>query len=493
MAENFVAPPSLQPQLPVADVARPWWKKPWVYAVLLLVVAVVAGGIFFWIRSRQPVVVAPALSPSPLPLSETGSSPTSTPIPDSLVVTLPSPVHSHEAEKEERLAIDILYNRSPEFTLAITSIVKTTEDPTIDLFAPPAGSPYSLLQLLDTNGTVMSEHRFTVTTQTNVEFFEDTPREPITHLLSESSNRFVVAVPHDRIPAKAVVRSANGALLSEQSFTFTSLPSFTPHPTSSPLSWLERVKSWFSPGQAARAQAGGDITLVVINEVGALAQLDTTVAAARQIMAAKPWSTFAANVRVVPVPNAISLRCGIYQGPSTAYPICRDSGQIISVVAQQVPTWDGIIVATNVDCNCGVVSQDLSPIVAVGSRVTYTLLLHELGHALGKMTDEYLYQWGTTQGIPGPNCYDGQAACQQTATKFPGAVCSLGCNSITSWRPSSRIMHNTYSPLEFGPVEECMMGKALANIAGGTYPCPDDDPGGDDGSGGRNDFYGWRR
>lgn len=240
-------------------------------------------------------------------------------------------------------------------------------------------------------------------------------------------------------------------------------------------------------------------TIIIINEIGGEAAIPATVEVTRQMLNVHPWKKYADRIDIVPISNSSPLNCTLFAG---SYPMCPDQDAVFSAVEDGLreqhpnrpPTWDTIIVTTNVDCNCGSVAAP--PIAAVGSSPSVQLVTHELGHSVGEMVDEYVYQRVSSDTPPyalDANCFMTEVSCKGAIEPFagnPAAQCSPGCSGgvAVTWRPATRIMHNTYNPLEFGPLEACLMEVHILEGLGegsGDFEC-----------GGRalqETYWGWRR
>jgi hypothetical protein len=460
-------------------------------ASLLTVVLLVTIVYFFTSREKTPPAIFTLGNlPSSAPATATSRTSTST-------QQLPphaSPVTTPDTTQYQA-AVTVGYVRSNTFSLTIDAITRTIDRPSSKDIVPPKDGTSSILQLLGEDGSVLAQTAFAMTTAAILEGPQQSQNP--TYALPQSSNRIVLAVPLPKQPAKVVIKNSVGTILAQQSFVWNSLPidnSGLQATLRQPTVWTSILATLFQPIQVAFAQSSGDITLVVINEVGGEGNLDTVYAQAQAMTSlVEPWITFANKVRVVEITNKQSLGCvpknfGLGEG----FLVCPNSGLIASIVARQVPSWSAIIVATKSNCDCGSVGLDLPPITTVGGAVAPSTLVHELGHAMGKMRDEYLYQFGSSGNPDGPNCFDSQASCQQAISTYPDGQCSLGCSNSDGWRPSTLIMHNTYDPLDFGPVERCIMGKALAAISGDPYDCTKH--GNNSGSSANSSlFYGWHR
>lgn len=233
----------------------------------------------------------------------------------------------------------------------------------------------------------------------------------------------------------------------------------------------------------------GAFTIAVINDNSASApHVSTMILSVNGILIIEPWTSYSSNISIVPITNLdTDLNC-TYIG---LLPRCSDIATITARVAKDVPNWNTIIVVTSSPCNCGSVDWlvPAPPIAAVGYETAFPVIAHELGHSVGQMEDEYLYQLGVTS-VPSilNNCFLLQSACENANIPFvgkPGAECSLGCVTTTSWRPSTRIMHNTYEVLEYGPLEECLMRTSIGAVIGTPADCDsvEDKP----------PYWGWRR
>jgi len=217
--------------------------------------------------------------------------------------------------------------------------------------------------------------------------------------------------------------------------------------------------------------------IAVTNEVGAENRLDSAAATIVQMKnSLDPWKKYRNKIFVIKVPNSTDLKSQLLTTVGgQVYPRASQDALIINTVATTLPNWDSIVVVHPHDCDCGTVATNFPPITTFGSRFQTNLAAHELGHSVGKLTDEYLYQFGSTTGISGPNCFSGEEQCRAGTSQYPDAQCSLGCNRVNTWRPSTGIMHNTYSPLTYGPLESCVLENGIrAAIGQSPNGCEDD-------------------
>lgn len=430
--------------------------------LLLIIVGVVA---YFILQPEEAPLSAPEPTTSSLPTSEdqlrennsnqqrqtpTRSTPEPTATP---TVARPTPLTNEPL----KLAVTVTYTNTPQFRLTISDTIYTRGRETASLYAPIDESPYSLLQLISADNSVIAEYEFTIGTQAVLDGITPGGTQQV-----EESSAYIVLPPASAIqPATVRITSPEGQVLDERPVPQKPLQAAIRIPnqgTALGKLWHTAINAL--SGKSAQAQQS-KFTIAVINEVGSEGLLQRGVDQATIMKdTIEPWSKYADSVEVVRVTNDQSLGC---VKVFNIYPRCPYDNLVIQAVEQQAPQWDAIVVMYQSNCNCGsVMVPHFPPIAAVGSNITAPVLVHELGHSVGKMTDEYLYQFGSTTGLAGPNCFPSQSQCLEAIDGYGGAAqCSLGCDKITSWRPATRIMHNSYNVIEFGPLEYCIMDNRL--------------------------------
>ncbi|MEX0649549.1 MAG: hypothetical protein WD200_00945 [Candidatus Andersenbacteria bacterium] len=396
-------------------------------------------------------------------------------------------------QSTDNIAVTVRYQRGDSFSLSITEATYSPNQPTIAQYTPPGDSPYSQVQLLDASGSVISEYRFAISTRG---ILEGPNIQHQTLDLPESTAYLILPSPQKQATHVRIM-GANGQEFDRQALPdipITSLPN-------NPLAWLRQLvpaNVWAQSGSDSR------FTIVVINETTVSpSSVDPVIVVTRGILGIDPWRMFAGQVDVVPIYNQSTLLgCNVGSGQPIS---CKDDAHVMKTVAKEVPDWDAILVVTNLDCNdCGYVGETFPPIAVVGTAATVNLIVHELGHAIGKLLDEYLYQHADFPDqqprYTGPNCFKTIDECRAALEPYlgdPHGECAAGCNggSNVTFRPATRIMHNTFIPLVFGPVERCIMGKAIAKGIGRTYECtpqtspvPDPTPTNTPGT-----YWGWYR
>lgn len=400
----------------------------------------------------------------------------------------------------EKLAVDVTYQRGAAFDLEIASVARTQSQTTIQDYSPIQGEPYSILRVLDEEGRTILAKPFGISTSVILDGI-GIPTGPAP--LDFNRISLVVELVGVAPPARVIVTTADGLILDEQSFTFRDLPEEsigTQSQSSSSLSLLGKIARFLGAPDAF-AQEDAAFKLVVINDRGASISAGMN-AAGGMVSSLEPWSDFQDQIEIVPINNSqplsrnltgptgetITRGCKILSFLGNQYPLCEDDSIVRQIVQEQVPDWDLIVVVMGVPCNCGTVAAGFPRITAVGQAIGQEVLLHEIGHAIGKMADEYFGDRGVS-GVNGPNCFPNQQSCESALSQFEdagasGGICTQNCNNPSTWRPANRIMYNRYDIQEFGPIEKCIMGKQLAERIGGEYDC--------EGLRGDN-FWGWYR
>ncbi len=403
-----------------------------------------------------------AATPAPSSSKSNGTVPTASPLPPKNLV-------------DEKLAVTVNFQRSPQFTFSIADIKRTTGQVTIHHYTPPARAAFSIIKILDDTDQTIVEKPFYMATEAILEEVDpQTPQEYSVYELPSSSAYLVMDIPSGRTPARVELLTTNGTIYDEEVFDFSNLQSAVGKGTF----WnkLARILAGFIPASSVKAQSTSIFTIVVINEIGAEKYLEETTRDTRAMLSIEPWATFhdANQVEVISILNKKPLGCTLIELlPGIGFPQCPNDGQIIAAVEEQVPQWDAIIVVTSANCKCGSMALHFPPIVTVGYNSTPALIVHELGHGVGKMQDEYLYKYNFKYKPYEPNCFLTRDACLAVVEDLDGegGECLEGCADIYQWRPANRIMHNTYVPLRFGPVERCIMGQAIGAVVGTEYDC----------------------
>jgi len=452
--------------------------------LLLLVILVGGGAVFFWLTVKRsapesqpgitPEVTATA-SPDITPVADNstppvGSGVSPTPVKYSVPSSTPAPAKNLT---DEKLAVTISFTRTPNFAISITDVEKTTNQQTVQHYLPRDGAPYSILRITNQAGNTIYETQFSLTTQVALEEVDpQTSQERSVYDLPSGSAYLVLPPSFGDPPAGVVVLNAQGQIIDRRSFDFSALKS--DKTSGSLVQTIKKFAQRILPRRYADAQAGGKFTIAVISEKGAEKYVEESARDTRAMLSIEPWATFANRVEVIPIVNSQPLGCVLIELlPGVAFPQCPNDGQVIAAVEQEVPQWDAIVVVYPYSCKCGSVGLNFPPITTVGYNSTPALIVHELGHAIGKMKDEYLYKYGAIGNPPGENCFLTRDECLAAIEELPGegAECREGCADIYQWRPANRIMHNSYVPLRFGPVEKCIMGQAIASIIGASYNC----------------------
>ncbi|MFH1353853.1 MAG: hypothetical protein ABIH36_01070 [bacterium] len=370
------------------------------------------------------------------------------------------------------LAVTIQYRRQPNFTLEISNLERTVEKDNIQFYKVAEENPYSILQILDEQERVIIEEKFQVATEVLVDGLEGNT-SPI-YALEDSVSRFVLTLPPDSKPVKVRLITPRGIILNERLFSFDDLSS------AAKSGLLKQIAGWLSWGRQALG-ATEIFDIVVISSVPStpgspplppdMGTLNAVANGVRGIMLSiDPWSVYASQVNVQVVPNVQDLGCRIVTFQGRSFPLCPNQDQIQQVLAEQGIAWDAVvIVVMNAPCNCGT-STIGGLMTAVGNRASGDLVAHEFGHGVAAMADEYYGGLGI-RGPGGPNCFGSMEDCQGTLGTYisPGGICTQGCNNPDTVRPANLMMWNNLRSMKFGPVERCLMGKAIAAVLKETY------------------------
>lgn len=440
----------------------------------------------------------------------TGQQPTGTPFPLQGTAA-PKKTTKARPTGEENLAVIVKFARGDKFNISIEDIRRTGGRITSDLYRPAPGSPYSIIRIAGADGSTIIEEKFIMATQISGDVIGMTAG---TAPLENSTARLVFPISGRSTPTNVTLFTPQGATIASRAFDYATLPA---DPTALPLSSDESLLRSLGPPLIKPAQAqnvDGVLKIVVINEMkdgkdqngnpvaedqwpggtnipALLNQVKTEAELMKETI--EPWRTFKSQVEVVTQYNPDKdLRCYVVRARDSSFPGCPDDAMVIDAVENiyGITDWDAVVVVYPLDCNCGAVKAVLPAphIVGVGMRANHELLAHDFGHAIGDMGDEYGYLYGNTVALGVANCFANEQACLAAIQGLPpDAQCSFGCETVSTWRPSTRIMHNNYDPLQYGPLEECILGEKIGEILGSTYPCPRrnvDEPG---------PYWGWHR
>lgn len=370
-------------------------------------------------------------------------------------------VQSITSRAGRRLAVTIEYTHNPS-TVRIASLERTNGRSTVDMYTPTDSKQAGyMLELREADGNILQTIPFNISYTALADSGDDSPSGGI--LPPDSGSLYIVTdQPETRSVASLRLVSGTGDVFDERHINW-SAASF--------------IQGHLLPQSAQAQAADGTFTIVVVNELGAQQHLDWTEYTTKAIRTVEPWYTFRKSLEVVALEN-ITTSFGCAAVPIGAgddlYPRCSSDGPIVGFVERRVPNWDAIVVVIDFDHNRGSVrlANPFPSIVAVGSKNTSALIVHELGHGVGQMLDEYAYRFGggSFDGEPEAiNCYKSKDACVAATENLAGAKCSPGCWKVEQWRPANAIMHNIVQPFAFGPIERCIMGRAIAARIGQSY------------------------
>ncbi len=395
------------------------------------------------------------------------------------------------------LAVTVTRHPAPEDSYTIDAIETTNTKQTIQYYRPREDSSYTIIKAFDDNDEVLIEEKFSLSTTAASEDFslEDPSSQAPTVTIAASTAYLVLPLPERRSAARIQILNEAGQLLTEK---IVGSNSSRQPADSARRGYADRLASFFThqlfrirplQAQAPPPPPAGKFTIVIINEADfpipdregnlrntatdpAITQLKASYVRA-MFIPLEPWNTLKDNIEVKVIDdNTTPLGCTMIP---EGFPQCfNDAAVIQAVQAKGIEDWDVIAVITPLPCNCGWVrAPDLPPIAAFGARSSPAAFAHEFGHATGKMGDEYLYKFGNTASHNFPNCFTSLDECRQTIGNFPkfDAECRPGCQSVNEWRPSTRIMHNSYQPFRYGPYETCLLGQKIAEGAGTQYNC----------------------
>jgi len=468
---------------PAGGARKKWLLIAGVAAVLAVIGLLVAGGLWLLRGSAEPADDTPGATLTPAEQGgaqveengNTGATPSATPSLAPLVLNEPAlPLD----KTSEQLGVTVSFVTSPNFSLSIGKVVRTYEQANIERHAPAEGEPYSELRLLDTGGQVLSASEFAVPTQMIVES-EDFLEDPM-QAIAAGDVYLVVPLNQEALPVKVQIVGSGGQLFAEQDVTVTALPlegGEVPELISGWLAdWGRKVAvSWRRLMGIKETQAQGSCSpcfvIAVLGDNGE--SIANTMGAVRSMVdTLAPWSEYKQNIRVAPVLNRSDLGCGgVPVSGGRLKPGCPHSSNIYSALSGM--RWNAAVVVTQVDCpNCGSAVKG-SRIVAVGRGSSRMGLIgHEMGHAVGRMQDEYVYKFGTSGSgrLYRPNCFLSSSSCQAGLYD----KCESGCNGVGQWRPATKLMHGPVSN-PFGKLEACIMETEITRDLGKQASCDEDD------------------
>lgn len=180
--------------------------------------------------------------------------------------------------------------------------------------------------------------------------------------------------------------------------------------------------------------------------------------------------------------NCTSGRSGT---PDLGY-TCNLEGIKSAVASAGIPT-DFIVVLVN-DTNGSGVSIGSIIVQSRGTTVGDIIFIHELGHSIGGLRDEYTYpgsyyddQEGAIIGdYTAKNCFHGTPPSNEWETLLPGTKYYSGCGFVTSWyRSANHSVMSTastdspdYSPISIYWINQGIDAIAGPNPAGHITPPP---------------------
>jgi hypothetical protein len=468
-------------------------QKLWlIVASIIVLVLLIIGGIWLTVvllsRTSQPAKKITALptSLSTFPVDSGYVVAPSTIIEPPVISSSPTP--STAIIPSRNFVVRVHYTKSDTFGLKISNIAKTTLPALDSRLDPSDGSPYSIVRVLNASGGTISEQKFVSITKVNAEAADPKYSAGIVSL-PESDQDIVFSLPDPTLAKRIEVISSKDEVYDSKEFNYDNLPSGA-------VTAQKQVLGVSSSG------GGSKFIIAITNEAGAGGKAsEARVVMDSIVKGLDPWKKHADQIEIVMVPNNnTNLGCVAGQGsvPGMTFPQCSNTGFIESFVAQTVPNYNVILVATNIGCGPSGVSCGTTPfgsgspyasLVELSDVVGWEVISHELGHAVGHLADEYadIYPGNMSDG---PNCFASESDCQTGIQKFsdkPGAKCSLGCNNPSTWRPSTQIMHCTYDGRMYGPLEECLLNNAISGMIGGQS---EDCGTGQDNS---DKYWGWHR
>jgi len=370
---------------------------------------------------------------------------------------------SFRASLPVNVAVTVSYRTDPTLAVELTAVEYTAGRETISFYGRTeksvAQSNQFRLRLVDERGRTLSEYPFGLTTEIVLEDFENLTARSLT--LAEGSEYLVVPPAQETIASVQLVRGS-GEIVDSAVVPPLSFRGALPLVGSRLTAFLAA-----SPGrstvseQTAAEESADPFTLAVLSDRGVPDnELEAVKQQALEMMRSiHPWSKYSTQVEVLP--NAdVDLGCELVVRPGrqNALPVCYDILAIMKIVSSRLPNADGVVVAVSHPHSGGVAYR--GALAFVTTAVDQRAIAHELGHTVGLLTDEYAYRESGYEASPGPNCFATMAACAAATRDFPDAECSLGCNRQDTYRPATRLMHDTKCA-EYGPFEACEVEKWL--------------------------------
>ncbi|MBI1834165.1 MAG: hypothetical protein HYR90_05070 [Candidatus Andersenbacteria bacterium] len=415
----------------------------------------------------------------------------------------------------QNLEVTVTFTRTPQFTFHIESVGFTGDAPNVADFDPRNGDRFFNVNVIGTSNQTIATYPTMIATTEIAENATSAQIRPY------DNSRARIILPATTTPLTGVeLRSVTGALLDSQTISSSEISlldikrklaalrgAFTGWrpvvlaqdiPLDDPCQALAPVDP-----ETGQPRSLSHYTIAITNEGTTkseeevkviLEQIETQADA--MISTISPWSLYAPCIdAVIAVNDQTFGDCVLTQG---AFPSCPNQ--------KTVPRQDGdvsIVVHLDTPCDCTTTPENFPAYTVVGTGISTNMLAHALGHATGKMTDEYLYQQNNTYSLPGKNCFPTQEACSSFASSSGiGIECTSGCSTVEEYRPSTAIMHKTMTGT-YGEFETCILRNKLARAIGFRA----DDEGGHinpacDGSGGQSrpqdpapqgEYFGGRR
>lgn len=467
--------------------------------IALLVAAIAAGTVVLLRRSAQPAATVTQGESGSLPAAEqikevqlanptSSSTDVTTPPTETQVTSEPQTRLGDELTSPTHLAVTVVYSRNTSHSLSIQTVGYAKREPNAEDFEETIDNGlYSTVKVYNVNNHLLGEYRFSIATSVIGENFSDEGAQPVVQLLDKNPDYLILPIQPNQNPTRVDLVSSAGELIDTHTIPAQPLSNI-------PTNFFYRLARAVSRliGNQSFAQTdpcgGNHFFIVVTNDWAPSSDPDHHVTETKlksmvdkafeetekMLKELPPWPDYASCIIAY---FKYNLDTPLDCDPDPIFPSCANEQQVhdytgagADATIVVVPWITGFSVSATVEPWKSVVA--LNP----HSGIKHLIIGHELGHAVGQMTDEYGGGFGFAHP-PGPNCFVDASECtiagvDRDVQDAPGFECKRGCNDAYSYRPSSKLM---YKPVvaDYGPLETCIMRDHIsASIRSGN---PEDD------------------